>query len=267
MLITKQGKKWLCLDCQKQQTPGPSPIQPQIDANKVPPPAPKQEAETTDDPQKTSSLSIDATIKAAEVVKKDNKSSPAESQKPTAIQSAQQSSPDTSAIPKNAETSKEETSFFSFSAGSAKSPSPQPDISAVSGKVRGFGSSFFSSASNLISSALQDEPSTTPPSSRKSSTISQRSEKDTPTAHALQKELITHKEEEKMEIKITSDGKSAVSPLVEKDEHLNKPLKPCPLCKVMLRTDPPNYDTCTECKTTVCNLCGFSPMPQQTEVS
>ncbi|KAK2842186.1 hypothetical protein Q5P01_012386 [Channa striata] len=25
--------------------------------------------------------------------------------------------------------------------------------------------------------------------------------------------------------------------------------------------DPPNYNTCTECKTTVCHLCGFNPMP------
>lgn len=115
--------------------------------------------------------------------------------------------------------------------------------------------------------ALHDEPSTTPSTSRKGPTISQRSEKDAPTPHTLHKGSITQKEEEKLEDKITSDEKSTDSTLVEKDEHLNKPLKPCPLCKVTLRKDPPNYDTCTECKTTVCNLCGFSPMPQQTEVS
>ncbi|MCJ8733170.1 hypothetical protein PDJAM_G00220090 [Pangasius djambal] len=260
-----KGKKWLCLDCQKQQAPGPPPIQPQLETNKVPPPAPKQEAQTTADPQKKPSLSDDATIKSAEVVK-ENKSSPAESQKPTAIQSAQQSSPDTPAIPKKAETTKEETSFFSFGAGGAKA-SLQPDVSAVSGKARGFGSSFFSSASNLISSALQDEPSTTPPTSRKGSTISQKSEKDTPTPRTSQKGSITQKEEEKTELEITSDDQSTVSSsLVKKDEHLNKPLKPCPLCKVVLTKDPANYATCTECKTTVCDLCGFSPMPQQTEV-
>ncbi|MFT7814925.1 protein piccolo-like isoform X1 [Arapaima gigas] len=42
----------------------------------------------------------------------------------------------------------------------------------------------------------------------------------------------------------------------------------CPLCKVDLNVgskDPPSYNTCTECKNTVCNLCGFNPMPHLTE--
>ncbi|GAA6230885.1 protein piccolo-like isoform X1, partial [Lates japonicus] len=30
--------------------------------------------------------------------------------------------------------------------------------------------------------------------------------------------------------------------------------------------DPPNYNTCTECKNTVCNQCGFNPMPNETVV-
>lgn len=254
------------MDCHTQHAPGPPPIHPQLEANKAPPPAPKQEAHSTDNPQKEPSLSVDVMIKAAENVKKEDKPSPAKSQTPTPVQSAQQSSPDTCAIPKKPETSKEEKSFFSFSAGIDKSPAPQPDISAVSGKARGFGSSFFSSASNLISSALQEEPSTTPPTSRKSSTISERLEKDTPTPQTLHKGSITQ-EEEKTELKTISDDKTTVPPSpLEKNEPLNEPLKPCPLCKVALTKDPTNYDTCTECKTTVCNLCGFSPMTQ-TQVS
>ncbi|XP_071394312.1 protein piccolo, partial [Centroberyx affinis] len=38
----------------------------------------------------------------------------------------------------------------------------------------------------------------------------------------------------------------------------------CPLCKVELNVgsaDTPNYSHCTECKKTVCNLCGFNPTP------
>ncbi|XP_071188312.1 protein piccolo isoform X3 [Salvelinus alpinus] len=38
----------------------------------------------------------------------------------------------------------------------------------------------------------------------------------------------------------------------------------CPLCKVELNVgsaDPPNYSNCTECKKSVCNLCGFNPTP------
>lgn len=89
--------------------------------------------------------------------------------------------------------SEQESGFFGFGFGSTKSqskpsdtstgklfglgglteaPSPQ-SASSVSGKVLGFGSSIFSSASNLISSAVHDDPSTTPSSSRKGSTVSQ----------------------------------------------------------------------------------------------
>lgn len=43
----------------------------------------------------------------------------------------------------------------------------------------------------------------------------------------------------------------------------------CPLCKIGLNIgskDLPNYNTCSECKTPVCNKCGFSPTPNSTEV-
>lgn len=44
----------------------------------------------------------------------------------------------------------------------------------------------------------------------------------------------------------------------------------CPLCKVELNIDSknlPNFNTCTDCKTTVCNKCGFSPMPNIAKVN
>ncbi|XP_059510791.1 protein piccolo, partial [Stegostoma tigrinum] len=47
------------------------------------------------------------------------------------------------------------------------------------------------------------------------------------------------------------------------------PTSSCPLCKTDLNIgseDPPNFNTCTECKVVVCNLCGFNPMPHLTEV-
>ncbi|KAL1021366.1 hypothetical protein UPYG_G00012380 [Umbra pygmaea] len=50
-----------------------------------------------------------------------------------------------------------------------------------------------------------------------------------------------------------------------------KPVEPeqpkasCPLCKTELnissKADPPNYNTCTQCHSQVCNLCGFNPAP------
>lgn len=86
------------------------------------------------------------------------------------------------------EISKQESGFFEIGFGSTKSSTgklfgfgglaeapPTQSASSVSGKVLGFGSSIFSSASNLISSAVHDEHSKTPPSSRKGSTVSQTS--------------------------------------------------------------------------------------------
>ncbi|XP_068453516.1 protein bassoon isoform X5 [Clinocottus analis] len=50
-----------------------------------------------------------------------------------------------------------------------------------------------------------------------------------------------------------------------------EPVKPkvnCPLCKTELNigsADPPNYNTCTQCHSQVCNLCGFNPTPHLVE--
>uniref|UniRef100_A0A3P8TBW5 Bassoon presynaptic cytomatrix protein n=1 Tax=Amphiprion percula TaxID=161767 RepID=A0A3P8TBW5_AMPPE len=52
----------------------------------------------------------------------------------------------------------------------------------------------------------------------------------------------------------------------------SEPLKPkvnCPLCKTELNigsSDPPNYNSCTQCHSQVCNLCGFNPTPHLVEV-
>ncbi|XP_067447739.1 protein bassoon-like [Thunnus thynnus] len=51
-----------------------------------------------------------------------------------------------------------------------------------------------------------------------------------------------------------------------------EPVKPkvnCPLCKTELNigsSDPPNYNSCTQCHSQVCNLCGFNPTPHLVEV-
>ncbi|RXM96172.1 Protein bassoon [Acipenser ruthenus] len=45
--------------------------------------------------------------------------------------------------------------------------------------------------------------------------------------------------------------------------------KVCPLCKTTDLTAPhnqPNFNTCTQCRSTVCNQCGFNPNPHLTEV-
>lgn len=44
----------------------------------------------------------------------------------------------------------------------------------------------------------------------------------------------------------------------------------CPLCKSEINigsSEPPNYNSCTQCHTQVCNMCGFNPTPHLLEVS
>lgn len=226
-------------------------------------------------------------------------------------------SPARSTPPPQAEVPKQQSSFFGFGASTGKSqptsskssesmtgkifgfsgltetarsrsPSPQSMTNAP-GKFLGFGSSIFSSASNLISSALQDESS--PPVSHKSSTVSQAS-----TPPTSRKCSIVPTGEPKAPISTTLDDKpvekkvdepnvaKAKSSVTEKQEAMpesvevtvlpksaSKASQPtCPLCKVELNVgseELPNYNKCTECKDIVCNLCGFNPMPHLSKVS
>lgn len=230
-------KEWLCLNCQTQRASGPpNPTQPK--PIKAPAPASPQSSLQNFSPQQGS--------------KGDT------STKPDFFQT---------------DTSKDK-SGFGLSHDKSQASSTQPAASAVSEKVLGFGSSIISSASNLISSAVQDEASVTPPSSRKSSAASEASvktstpptsrkvpvvsEKDLPskepnsvTQHLRPGEKIsehqTTKKQQSAEVKVGS-------------------LSACLLCKEKFQNNPPNFNTCTSCKMTVCNLCGFNPTPDQTEV-
>lgn len=257
--MDQQVSEWLCLSCQMQRAPGPPNTKTQSEVNKVPSPAlpKKNETPAAGTPQTKPSLTPNAkNEKPSGVGKAVDKAITAESQKPTAP--SRQPSPAKSEPSQKVEPPKEESSLlgFSFSGTRSRSPSPQPDISAVSGKVLGFGSSFLSSASNLISSAVHHEPSTTPPTSRKGSTTSQTSVKITPTPSTSYK---------KQEEKIETDSKLEIQ-LPNADIPLPESLGPCPICMADIKKVPPNYTTCTECQKIVCNLCGFSPMAQKTEV-
>ena len=223
--------------------------------------------------------------------------------------------------PQEAEQPKQEGGLFGFGFGGAKdkarprSPSPQP-AESVSGKVFGFGSSFLSSASNLMTSAVQDETPSSQPSSRKSSIQAQPPSQPAsrkasiqaqpPSQPASRKGSIQAQppsqppsrkgsvqaqtptkvppatdtkpsstagqkpEEKKPEAKKVEERPEDKAPSVQpKTEPAPKAVQSCPLCKEDLNMgskDPPNYNTCTECKNTVCNLCGFNPMPHNTEV-
>lgn len=168
---------------------------------------------------------------------------------------------------------------------------------AVTGKMFGFGSSLFSSASTLITSAVQE--SHTPPASRKMSAPAQVSEKmassvESPKASPNVSPRMTSTKEtkpvtgQKLPMQKGPDSTQQVksSPSDQDrtvDRTSTKPVKneeshaapkegksTCPLCKADLNigsNDPPNYNNCTECKSDVCNKCGFSPMPSAKEVT
>lgn len=191
--------------------------------------------------------------------------------------------------PQPAQPAKQESGGFFGFGGPKTQPAAAKTAESVTGKMFGFGSSFLSSASTLITSAVQDEPKTTPPTPRKMSTTVHVSPKTTPPASPktlpakdIKPSAVQKTEERKPEKPQQEKTPSTVQAKVDK-----APPEPpkasadtqgapkadqsiCPLCKVELNMDskdPPNYNTCTECKTTVCNQCGFNPMPNVAEVN
>lgn len=159
--------------------------------------------------------------------------------------------------------------FFGFGG-----PKSQPDAAkpseTVSGKMFGFGSSIFSSASTLITSAVQEPSKTTPPVSPKMSHAKEKS----PAAQTVEQQKKTVKPQQTKpssseQVKVdTAPSEPSTAPAVP--QKTDKPgQSTCPLCKIKLNMgskDLPNFNTCTECKNTVCNQCGFNPMPNETGV-
>uniref|UniRef100_A0A3B4FIG6 Protein piccolo-like n=1 Tax=Pundamilia nyererei TaxID=303518 RepID=A0A3B4FIG6_9CICH len=165
--------------------------------------------------------------------------------------------------PPPAQPAKQESGGF-FGFGAPKPTVPKP-AESVTGKMFGFGSSILSSASTLITSAVQDEPKVTPPTPRKMSTTTSVSPKPTPPVSPKMppvkdsKPPATQTPDPLQQAKATPLAQDKVLQVAPKES-----LSTCLLCKVKLNVgtkEPPNYNTCTECKNIVCNLCGFNPMP------
>lgn len=168
-----------------------------------------------------------------------------------------------------AATQQESGGFFGFGGSKNQTNATKP-AESVTGKMYGFGSSIFSSASNLISSSVQDEPKTTPPVSPK---ISVAKDSKYPTAKKPDQEKKPAQPQNKSSLSAHPKGdkppteqpqKASAFSIISKVEQST-----CPLCKLKLNIgskDLPNYNTCTMCKNTVCNQCGFNPMPNVAEV-
>lgn len=139
--------------------------------------------------------------------------------------------------------------FLGFG-GSKTQPDTSKPAESVTGKMFGLGSSIFNSASSLINS--------TPPVSPKMSPMKQSQDPSVP------------KKEEKLKWDQSQMTKRISSEQTKEDTSQKVAQSTCPLCKVELNVgsqDLPNYDTCTNCKITVCKQCGFNPIPNVLEVS
>ncbi|TNN86246.1 Protein bassoon [Liparis tanakae] len=273
-----EGKQWLCLNCQVKRAA--SGIEPQKDSSLVnssfkkttPAPPALQKSSAPGSPQmKVSTPAVQPVqTDTAKGPDRSKQASPAPGQKTpqqsrtTPPQKQPQQTSQTTQKQRNATAATDRESGMSVGPGGPKS---QPDVTkpAVTGKMFGFGSSIFSSASNLITSAVQDEPKTTPPRSPKmpaakdskyaTATKSEQEKKPEQPQQAKSSPSVQLKAE-----KLPSEPRktASASPVVSKAGP-----SACLLCKVELNVgskDPPNYNTCTECKHTVCNQCGFNPM-------
>ncbi|XP_061533748.1 protein piccolo isoform X5 [Phycodurus eques] len=265
----KEGKEWLCLNCQvKRATRGiESPKDDQLatsPSKRTPGQPALQKTPVPGSPQRTPGAQ---SSKAEAVKAKDSQkqASPAPAQKAQQdnVKADLQKKTEQSQKQDNANEAPQQESggFFSFG-----SPKKQPDTTkpteSVTGKMFGFGSSIFSSASTLMSSAVQDEPKPTPePASPK-----MPASKGSTSVKKPEPEKKTEQSQQPKGDQLSSEPtKNALVPL-----GISKPVQSsCPVCKSHLNLgskDAPNYNTCTECTNTVCNQCGFNPVPNVKEV-
>lgn len=263
---------------------GPPMMKSQTSPSKVPAPAPvqlKDSSKPTTPQKKDSPVSAVQKNESGQSGKSEAHTAPLKQASPTPDHKAPQERPNTvSNKPPDhasqpgskqsdgtAATQQESGGFFGFGG-----PKSQPDAAkpAVTGKMFGFGSSIFSSASTLITSAVQDQPKT-PPISPKMSPAKEIKSTGAQKLEQQKKTELPHQTKTPPPGQVKVDKAHSEPPKATGASQVA--VKPgqstCPLCKVNLNIgskDLPNYNTCTECKNTVCNQCGFNPMPNETSV-
>lgn len=275
-----KGKEWLCLNCQVKRAAGG--IEPEKDTSTKkmsPAQSAQQKTSAPGSPQRKVSTPA-APPSKVEVAKGPDsvkQASPAPVQKAPSDswKTGPQNQPDqkSQAASKQgsatAAVQQESAGLFGFGGSKSQTNAAKPTES-VTGKMFGFGSSIFSSASTLISSSAQDEPKTTPPVSPKISAKDSKS----PTAMKPDQEKKPDQPQQMKDSKSAQPkGDKPQSEASQKASAIpvipNSGQSDCPLCKLKLNVgskDPPNYNTCTMCKNIVCNQCGFNPLPNVTEV-
>lgn len=251
---------------------------------------PVADSSTPGSPQRTKPTAVTQATKAAKEPGSDTQASPTPGPKtPLDIPSGSQK-PTDQASPHGPKPSKvtpdtQQESGNVYGLSGKTRPDASKTTESMTGKMFGFGSSIFSSTSSLKSSTVQEELGTTPPGSRKMSAPAQVSPKmsvapkispkSTPTVSpkmspAREPKTLTQKPEQEKKIEESRHNKEDKAPSQPPTSATISQMSPnagqatCPLCKVELNLgskDPPNFNTCTDCKTTVCTQCGFNPMP------
>ncbi|XP_077581588.1 protein bassoon isoform X3 [Stigmatopora nigra] len=137
------------------------------------------------------------------------------------------------------------------SAGSSPSRQPPPPEQTF-GKLFGFGASLLNQATTLISETTQPQ---------------QQPAKQAPKPggqHGPGPGAPKHSEPRSTQQGSRSPPQHQTTP-----PDSSKPKVSCPLCKMLLNigntTEQPNYNTCTQCHSKVCNKCGFNPTPHLVE--
>lgn len=145
-------------------------------------------------------------------------------------------------------------SLFSF--GSAKGESEKPKDS-LTGKIFGFGSSIF----NSEPSNVQDKPQSTPPVSP----LMQPKKETTKTLGEMSKQDKKQPQQAGTSPARKTQGKEGTASTENPDDPVRRQPS-CSICKIQLNICSTDVSTCTECKRTVCNTCGFNPTPNGKEV-
>ncbi|KAF7207818.1 protein bassoon isoform X2 [Nothobranchius furzeri] len=138
------------------------------------------------------------------------------------------------------------------SAGSSPSRQPPPPEQTF-GKLFGFGASLLNQASTLLSETTQPQQQPPKPAPKPGGPPGLGPGAGKPSG--------------------PQPGQQGPrAPAQHQQQHAAPDSKPkicCPLCKTILNVDnkseEPNYNTCTQCHSQVCNMCGFNPTPHLVE--
>ncbi|KAM9410251.1 protein bassoon [Pholidichthys leucotaenia] len=141
------------------------------------------------------------------------------------------------------------------SAGSSPSRQPPPPEQTF-GKLFGFGASLFNQASTLISETTQPQQQPPKPAPKPGG----------PPGPGLGAGKPSGPQPAQLGPQGSAQQKQQPQ---QAPPESSKPKACCPLCKTTLNigntAEPPNYNTCTQCHSQVCNMCGFNPTPHLIE--